>query len=210
MSTRRVPKDLQICPKIWSNISPLFGWSHTLITILQTMLHMSHAVVIFRADDDVLQPASCGADEDIFPAWWELCWDIVGREILWMATMAKDDHHHRSVCVTELTRTLCATSCVCATLVEDNVKILGQQAKERTLVSSHCNMHYGARCTRTQSKQNACFVMLYTNHFISGGSSNSESLKGEGLPVSPSFPTTGFKGKSIDSRNQSTAYNPCV
>ena len=73
-----------------------------------------------------------------------------------MATMAKDDHHHRSVCVTELTRTLCATSCVCATLVEDNVKILGQQAKERTLVSSHCNMHCGAHCTRTQSKRMFC------------------------------------------------------
>ena len=135
--------------------------------------------------------------------------EILLAGILWMATMAKDDHHHRSVCVTELTRTLCATSCVCATLVEDNVKILGQQAKERTLVSSHCNMHYGARCTRTQSKQNACFVMLYTNHFISGGSSNSESLKGAGLPVSPSFPT-GFKGESIDSPNQSTEYDPCV
>ena len=37
--------------------------------------------------------------------------------------MAKDDDHH-SVCVTELTRLLCAGGeLVCATLVEDNVKL---------------------------------------------------------------------------------------
>ena len=188
MSIRRVPKDLQICPKVWSNISPWFGWSHILITILQTMLHMSHAVVIFRADDGVLQPASCGADEDIFPAWWELCWDIVGREILWMATMAKDDHHHRSVCVTELTQTLCATSRVCATLVEDNVKILVQQAKERTLVSSHCNMHYGAHCTGTQSTATCMFCNVVYKSYHIGGQQQQRILKRRGLACLAELP----------------------
>ena len=92
-----------------------------------------------------------------------------------MATMAKDDHHHRSVCVTELTQTLCATSCVCATLVEDNVEILVQQAKERTLVSSHCNMHCGAHCTRTQSKRMFCNVIYKSYHI--GGQQQQRILK---------------------------------
>ena len=112
MSTRRVPKDLQICPKIWSNISPLFGWSHTLITILQTMLHMSHAVVIFRADDDVLQPASCGADEDIFPAWWELCWDIVGRDIVNGDNGQRWPSSSECVCYRTHTDALCHKLCM--------------------------------------------------------------------------------------------------
>ena len=90
----------------------------------------------FQADDDMLQPATaaaaCGADEDVFLAWWEAWWDIVG-EILWIAwagwtTMAKDDDHHSStVCMSQNSHghfvAEQSSYMHSPTLVQDNVKL---------------------------------------------------------------------------------------
>ena len=156
----------QYCISALRKSSPLlFGRWHLLIILLQTMPHSSHEARIFwgRWWYIVAAAASwCGADEDVFPGWWEASWDIVG-EILWMVsspTMAKDEDHH-SVCVTELTRPLCENSyaplwsrTMSSWMVqaEDNVRLSPANPKSNPLWKKHCTIVHKHRATHSKHR----------------------------------------------------------